>query len=541
MDIDTEARRASSTADPDLHDELRKLQRERDALEVDLAKSREESDKQQLRILALEREVERHVRDAEWATMDARAQLGKANAEAEALRERLGVVTRERDDLRAEKVREVLTRQPEENVFLEPPKRTGPPSKEPIVIISDDDDEPAASRPSAKAEPVTPPKPLAQRKQSAELERETSTIVERPSETPTAPESPTKRRRSNINDEEDEGSVVKDEQSSPVVGERLAKRQRKAVDYRESVSPPPVAGPSRIPTMNTSPRNKKPLNLKAEDISLPASVLAEHLYSVPSYPISPTATGISPPIYVSRRELQIAYAGNHQSLLTPMHIGSNRHVGAFPQRKFNPLLPTQPGEPGLMFASREDVTKHARYSVFSPRDGKGAATWRYLGEYAHTKVGMVSGETWKAQRPEVRNTWAKHIFKIKRGVYKDMREALAGKVKEKEGRELKLSDLVEALCAGDVVTINIVQMRCVDYDEAFAEHVRLAQAGLVNAGKTKQSTSRAKQKAISTSPAPSSRSTRMRRSSAGATRRRVVEESDDDDDDDAEGSDYAGD
>jgi len=64
----------------------------------------------------------------------------------------------------------------------------------------------------------------------------------------------------------------------------------------------------------------------------------------------------------------------------------------FPQFGLNPAMPSAPGHPGLIFASRHEILEHPPWTVFRKgSSGSGKAVWLYLGDYECELVGKMTG------------------------------------------------------------------------------------------------------------------------------------------------------
>ncbi|KAJ7055988.1 hypothetical protein C8F01DRAFT_375271 [Mycena amicta] len=331
----------------------------------------------------------------------------------------------------------------------------------------------------------TPPEQTPMREPSSVL----STRRDRNSESET-PSTTLKRRRT-----EDASAGEKSDGESSSLQPRRSKRARATGTISAA-----IAGPSRTASLSSTPSRTASLlpSTKQESkprftqpngnqLKLSDDFLDKHLNPNSAYLIHPVPS--DPVVYVHRiDDLQVHFGGPQQSLISymPAFMSPPQHpsrksceklTGAFPQPEFNPHLPSEPGAPGLIFASRADIAERGvRFTVFCRKEKESReehVVWRYMGEYLHERVGTVSGETWKAQSDKVQTTWAKHIMKIERGVYAEMREALRAE-KAKKGVTLKPNHIIEALCSGKGVTIGIIQMTCVGYDHAYAERLRIA-------------------------------------------------------------------
>lgn len=89
-----------------------------------------------------------------------------------------------------------------------------------------------------------------------------------------------------------------------------------------------------------------------------------------------------------------------------MHNPSSTNLAAesrwliFPDFAHNPDLPVNPGTPGFIYASREDVQGHS-FSLFIRCTRSKKAVWRYLGEYETRKCGTMSTEHFRSLSEKV--------------------------------------------------------------------------------------------------------------------------------------------
>ncbi|KAF7326211.1 hypothetical protein MKEN_00473500 [Mycena kentingensis (nom. inval.)] len=299
----------------------------------------------------------------------------------------------------------------------------------------------------------------------------------------------TKRRRPTASE-----SDADDSDAPPIASTSSGrpKRTRASVNYRDSVSPalseslsvigrstPPPAKRARSAkkpnqALKPSPAKKSPPARTKNAPNFPDSFLEKYLLPIAAFSVCPAA---DPTLFGSRLHINGVFGGGTGSMLaqittSPMASGATQAekiTAAFPQHKFNPLLPERPGAPGILFASRANLIVAGKiYRLFVPVKRQKTAVWMYMGDYVHTHAGIVPAEVWGSQTNTVKRTWAVHLKGTKTGEYAQMR----GKLKK---NEKELEKLVQALCSGDErVSIGIVQMRCVAYDRTFAAHLRHA-------------------------------------------------------------------
>lgn len=155
-------------------------------------------------------------------------------------------------------------------------------------------------------------------------------------------------------------------------------------------------------------------------------------------------------------------------------------------------MPSQPGDPGLVFASRHEILSNPPWTLFCKRVKK-KTVWWYLGEYECVRVGTMTADDFKAQPiivcifllaahffithqiHKVQREWAKQLLKRKKiEVYVSMRARIALRlasiipidnkeeearivqkevkaVKASKGRPVSEEDIIDAFCRGDEV------------------------------------------------------------------------------------------
>jgi hypothetical protein len=104
------------------------------------------------------------------------------------------------------------------------------------------------------------------------------------------------------------------------------------------------------------------------------------------------------------------YGGSDQHFLqfilpsrNPSAVEKRRVV--FPMFDMNPSMPSAPGEPGLVYASRHEILEDPPWTLFCKDPAAKKAVWRYLGEYECKLCGKMSAELFRSQRPVV--SWYK--------------------------------------------------------------------------------------------------------------------------------------
>ncbi|KAJ7101871.1 hypothetical protein C8R44DRAFT_808816 [Mycena epipterygia] len=395
-----------------------------------------------------------------------------------------------------------------------PPPPAAPDAHSEIIDISDDEDE--IPDPVKKAEPRSisiPGRPT--------LDLKHLTPPRTPSQTPKrqlmhyvhVPESPFKLRtpttRRSIPVEHDTKSLSR-ERSSPGRFKRARSSSPPIERYSSSIlvddddGPPqssssasasdeshilrpvsPVGAPPAKCQKQTKPKPKNVKAVKKEVFIFPQAVIDQYLSNTPALEIDP------PPrdsLYVPRKFLRLRFGGSDQQFVAHFKLekGADRdRAVVFPEPVMNPCLPSEPGAPGLIFASRLEITVDGPWALFCRAKLLGKFVWRYMGDYENDVVGRPTPEQFQVQEPEVKQRWGKHISNVKAWpVYVAMRARIALR---KAGLPIELNDLardvvniragshlpvteqdiIAALNRGDEA-IDIIRMKCVSYDHEFA-------------------------------------------------------------------------
>ena len=164
----------------------------------------------------------------------------------------------------------------------------------------------------------------------------------------------------------------------------------------------------------------------------------------------------------------------------------------------NPAMPTRPGEPGLLFASRHEILYNPPWSLFCRSMVGKEPRWRYLGEYKSVLCGKMTAEQFRAQRQavmssklyqwischrdsrpilQVKDNWGKLILKsVRYDVYVSMLARIAlrkygllpladeanenalevaemAAIRSKTGRHVTVQDITDAFSRGDEVCL----------------------------------------------------------------------------------------
>ncbi|TFK21945.1 hypothetical protein FA15DRAFT_672077 [Coprinopsis marcescibilis] len=215
------------------------------------------------------------------------------------------------------------------------------------------------------------------------------------------------------------------------------------------------------------------LNLKKETVH-------QYLEGVPSHVIQSPSE-----LCLSRHMLNKSYRCITQGLLWE----KGPHKFLFPTYNVNPLMPTAPGEPGLMLSARTETTRDT-WTLFIKLINHSKARWNYAGEYRGETVGALTPEEFAEQPIEVKRTWGEKIAYskgIKPYVAMRARITLRKLGKELNDEELRLAvedisktpkasskisiyDAIQAFESGEE-SIPIVRMTCVGYRTDFANEL----------------------------------------------------------------------
>ncbi|KAF9481102.1 hypothetical protein BDN70DRAFT_992137 [Pholiota conissans] len=251
--------------------------------------------------------------------------------------------------------------------------------------------------------------------------------------------------------------------------------------------------PALQDTKDTKVKRQKTENPNV--FSLPQSVTDTYLQNAETFEIQPPPLDLEVP----RKFLRITYGGSDQHFLQYIQADRNpsgpylRRV-VYPMLDLNPSMPSLPGEPGLVFASRHELLSNPPWTLFCKRV-KDKAIWSYLGEYECTLVGSMTANDFQAQSSVVQREWARRLLKQKSiEVYVSMRARIALRfssmipasnkdeedrlvkreveaIKANKGRRISEQNIIDAFCRGDE-GIDIILMTCVKYDHVFADDIQ---------------------------------------------------------------------
>ncbi|KAJ7754191.1 hypothetical protein DFH07DRAFT_823296 [Mycena maculata] len=245
----------------------------------------------------------------------------------------------------------------------------------------------------------------------------------------------------------------------------------------------PLAAPSAKRQKKSKGKDVK--EVKEEALTLPQDTIDMYLSDIPNFNIDPPSLDA---LYVSREFLRLEFGGSDQQFIAyfkPTRASDRRRAAVFPQADLNPFLPDRPGVAGLIFASRDEITKDPPWALFCKDKPSGEAVWRYMGDYQNKFYPTaITAEQFKSQNPKVKQQWGKLLLKAKQcEVYVSLRARVALRkaglptapddvarevfsVRKNQGIKLTPEDIIEALSRGDE-NIKIIQMQCVSYDREF--------------------------------------------------------------------------
>ncbi|TFK21095.1 hypothetical protein FA15DRAFT_672877 [Coprinopsis marcescibilis] len=239
--------------------------------------------------------------------------------------------------------------------------------------------------------------------------------------------------------------------------------------------------------------------------SLPSSITSAALNAIPALAIDPPPNAAP----VSRVFLRQVYGGSQQALIQKVIESRNPserklRMLAFPHPDMNPAMPSAPGQPGLLYASRPEFLQESPWTMFRRWENeKKKLVWLYLGEYETAAGGRMSGEWFREQSAKFQDTWAQFLMNSSRETYMAVRARIAlrqsgliptddeadqalvaaevikiaARPSKKNKRKwedankdlhtVTKSDIIEAFSRGDE-GISVVEMKCVKYDHVFA-------------------------------------------------------------------------
>ncbi|KAJ6526807.1 hypothetical protein B0H19DRAFT_545619 [Mycena capillaripes] len=162
---------------------------------------------------------------------------------------------------------------------------------------------------------------------------------------------------------------------------------------------------------SVKPHVKRLKKSEDEDETSLQDVADIYLSNIPSLEIVPP-----PPdsVYLRRDFLAKVFGGSSQTLVATFNVLNPERRAVFPQSTLNPFLPRSPGAPGLIFASRFEITvdHDPPWALFCKKPS-GEAEWRYMGDYRSRRCGTLTAEQFGRQSLRVQQAWGQLIHKTK--------------------------------------------------------------------------------------------------------------------------------
>ena len=137
----------------------------------------------------------------------------------------------------------------------------------------------------------------------------------------------------------------------------------------------------------------------------------DFIASVKSYLKSARTLKIHPPPLDTRIK-RVPFAGHYGGCsqhflqyISPLKnpSGPVKRKMVFPQPDMNPTVPSSPGEPGLIFASRHEILEDPPWTLFVKCIPK-MTVWTYMGEYESVICGRLEAEKFRALSDKVRKS-----------------------------------------------------------------------------------------------------------------------------------------
>ncbi|KAG2015211.1 hypothetical protein CC2G_008501 [Coprinopsis cinerea AmutBmut pab1-1] len=174
-------------------------------------------------------------------------------------------------------------------------------------------------------------------------------------------------------------------------------------DEKSSVSDEPGSSGSP-PITSTSSRSKPrvkvpPSKVRTGTLQLKEEDVDRYLHGFSPIPISSPLS-----LEISLELLNKNYGSITQGLL--WEKGPYKFL--FPGYDTNPLMPTSPGEPGLLLSARTEVVRDT-WTLFIKILNNSKARWNYAGEYRGAVVGSLGAKGFSEQPEKVKRTWGTKI------------------------------------------------------------------------------------------------------------------------------------
>ncbi|KDR85964.1 hypothetical protein GALMADRAFT_219022 [Galerina marginata CBS 339.88] len=247
------------------------------------------------------------------------------------------------------------------------------------------------------------------------------------------------------------------------------------------------------------PKSRIKIKIKDDAIALLDATARRYLQSASFLKITPSPMNLEVP----RKFLRLAYGGCDQQFLQYIQFTENKKGTSglvkkrivFPQLNLNPVMPTRPGEPGLIFASRHEILSNPPWSLFCKLSNGSPAVWLYLGDYESVLCGKMTAAQFQSQTLVVQKKWAELILTGKsfdcyvsmrsrialrkagaipledKDVEEDIINAEMAAFRANGGLPVTEEDVIAAFSQGEEA-IDIIRMTCVKYDHVFANRMK---------------------------------------------------------------------
>ncbi|KAF9789763.1 hypothetical protein BJ322DRAFT_555503 [Thelephora terrestris] len=196
---------------------------------------------------------------------------------------------------------------------------------------------------------------------------------------------------------------------------------------------------------------------------------------------------------ISRATMSRVFGGNPQRMISYLSAEKKQAHGftsplLFPNRNFNPHLPTKIGERGLLFrldqGLQEWVDNEGGVGPYYLMMHHASDDYCYFGVYQFVRVDPVTKDEWLAQSSLVKDNWVNHALKVNTGEQTRarvfLRRNLGREPTSAEVEAIKKDDslkgrvtaaqIMEDLDSGTEQLV-IWGMKCIKYDYAFEKYL----------------------------------------------------------------------
>lgn len=225
-----------------------------------------------------------------------------------------------------------------------------------------------------------------------------------------------------------------------------------------------ASGHTSLPSARHAANVSDPGIIILGDMALSRLLDGVNAISVNSYPVS-----------ASREQLCSCYGVSPHHAISDITPSKNRGIKKLrtfflPQASSHPYLPTSPGHSGVIFFDSE-LSSLKNVTLFTPQND---GSWLMMGEYRLEIGGYLSGHEFCQQSNQTQQFWAGQIMAGPTYQLGRLRDKLLEKCGKGSPNELTEGEVIEALMVG-AVTIPIIRVRCIGYDNSLAEDI--AQGG----------------------------------------------------------------